>query len=120
MKLEELAFCLEKLGNPTRLAIVRLLIKAGPNGLSVGELQSHLKIPASTLSHHILFLVTASLVRQEREGRMVRCKVNLPIINDIIQALMAECCVGVDPVAAGGEEGRSPGCVTRPRRKAER
>lgn len=116
MKLEELAGCLEKLGNPTRLAIVRLLIKAGPNGMTVGELQGHLAIPASTLSHHILFLVTASLIRQERDGRMVRCKVNLPLIEDIIQALMAECCVGVDPV--GSEDGGASACGARGRRRA--
>ncbi|MBP2316491.1 ArsR/SmtB family transcription factor [Azospirillum soli] len=117
MKLEELAGCLEKLGNPTRLAIVRLLIKAGPDGMTVGELQGHLAIPASTLSHHILFLVTSSLIQQERDGRMVRCKVNLPLIDDIIQALMAECCAGVDAVGTGG--GAAPACSARPRRKAQ-
>lgn len=112
MKLEELAGYLEKMGNPTRLAIVRLLIKAGPEGMSVGALQAHLGIPASTLSHHLLFLSTSSLIRQEREGRMVRCTANLELLNALVQALMAECCAGVDPVdeAAGGD-----GCCPAPR-----
>jgi ArsR family transcriptional regulator, arsenate/arsenite/antimonite-responsive transcriptional repressor len=96
MQLEELAGYLEKMGNPTRLAIVRLLIKAGPEGMSVGALQGHLGIPASTLSHHLLFLATSSLIRQEREGRVVRCTVNLELLNALVQALMAECCSGVD------------------------
>jgi DNA-binding transcriptional ArsR family regulator len=96
MELEKLAGCLEKMGNPTRLAIVRLLVKAGPVGMSVGELQGHLGIPASTLSHHILFLVTASLILQEREGRVMRCKVNMPLLNEIVGALIAECCTGND------------------------
>ncbi len=47
------ARCLEKLGNPTRLEVFRLLVKAGPDGLAVGEIQEHLSIPPSTLSHHL-------------------------------------------------------------------
>jgi DNA-binding transcriptional ArsR family regulator len=107
MELERLAGCLEKMGNPTRLAIVRMLIKAGPKGMSVGELQAHLGIPASTLSHHILFLVTASLILQEREGRVTRCKVNMPLLNEIVTALVAECCVGNGVVATGASGGNS-------------
>src|SRR4051794_32687711 len=109
MELDKLAGCLEKMGNPTRLAIVRLLIKAGPDGMSVGELQNHLGIPASTLSHHILFLVTASLILQEREGRVTRCKVNMPLLNEMVRALMAECCVG-NVVDLTGNQGGSSAC----------
>lgn len=109
MRLEELAGYLEKLGNPTRLGIIRLLIKAGPEGMSVGSLQGHLGIPASTLSHHLLFLVTASLIRQEREGRVVRCKVNLQLLDDMVRALMAECCVGIDEPGEGSFTGCLPG-----------
>ncbi|MBC7953332.1 MAG: helix-turn-helix transcriptional regulator [Rhodospirillaceae bacterium] len=98
MKLEELAGYLEKMGNPTRLGIVRLLIKAGPEGMSVGALQAHLGIPASTLSHHLLFLATSSLIHQEREGRVVRCTANLELLNQMVQALMAECCTGVGSI----------------------
>jgi ArsR family transcriptional regulator, arsenate/arsenite/antimonite-responsive transcriptional repressor len=118
MKLEELAGYLEKMGNPTRLAIVRLLIKAGHEGMSVGELQNHLGIPASTLSHHILFLVTAALIQQEREGRVVRCRVNLQLLNDVIGALMAECCAGVHPAEAGDAD--APSACAAQRGKAER
>lgn len=114
MTLEELAGYLGKLGNPTRLGIVRLLIKVGPDGMSVGALQNHLGIPASTLSHHLLFLATTSLIRQEREGRVMRCKVNLQLLNDMISALMAECCIGIDDRNEGG----SP-CMPRARTAAE-
>ena len=64
------ARCLEKLGNPTRLEIFRLLVRAGAKGLAVGELQAHLNIPASTLSHHVAQLVNVGLVAQERQGRL--------------------------------------------------
>ena len=42
-------------------------------GLPVGEIQEHLGIPASTLSHHLSHLVNAGLVHQAREGRVLRC-----------------------------------------------
>jgi DNA-binding transcriptional ArsR family regulator len=99
MELEELAACLEKLGNPTRLSIFRLLVRAGREGLPVGEIKSRLGVPASTLSHHILFLVTAGLVRQDREGRTLRCKPNYERMNAIINALTAECCSGLPTLA---------------------
>ena len=53
MNLNQAARCLEKLGNPIRLEVFRLLVKAGGEGLPVGEIQDHLGIPASTLSHHL-------------------------------------------------------------------
>ena|SRR5436305_11050757 len=97
MELTELANCLEKLSNPTRLAVFKLLVKAGPEGLPVGELQSHLGVPPSTLSHHILFLVTVGLIQQERQGRVLRCKPNFKRMNAIIESLKEECCAGVTP-----------------------
>jgi DNA-binding transcriptional ArsR family regulator len=99
MELDKLASCLEKLGNPTRLAVFRLLVRAGRGGLAVGELQARLGVPPSTLSHHILFLVSVGLVMQEREGRVLRCKPNYDLMNAIIKALTAECCAGVPPYA---------------------
>ena len=95
MELDQLATCLEKLGNTTRLAIFRLLVRAGRDGMAVGELQSQLGIPASTLSHHLLYLMTAGLVMQEREGRVLRCRPNFELMNDIVNALTAQCCAGI-------------------------
>lgn len=71
MDIDELALCLEKLGHPKRLEIFRLLVRAGHDGLPVGDIQRHLGIPASTLTHHIAQLVSAGLVRQTREGKSV-------------------------------------------------
>ena len=73
MQTAHAARCLEKLGNPTRLEIFRLLVRAGSEGLAVGEIQDHLGIPASTLSHHLAHLVHVGLVHQAREGRVLRC-----------------------------------------------
>ncbi len=93
MKLDAAALCLEKLGNPTRLEIFRLLVKAGDAGLPVGTIQTHLDVPGSTLSHHIAHLVNVGLVQQEREGRVLRCKPNFPLMDDLIGFLTSECCV---------------------------
>ncbi|TIN66689.1 MAG: helix-turn-helix transcriptional regulator, partial [Mesorhizobium sp.] len=53
MKLEKAAVQLEALGNPTRLQLYRILVRAGDDGLAVGSVQEKLDIPSSTLSHHL-------------------------------------------------------------------
>ena len=92
------AQCLEKLGNPTRLEIVRLLVRAGMDGLPVGDIRRHMGVPASTLSHHILHLVTGGLIRQEREGRVLRCKLDFALMQALVHMLTEECCVGIETV----------------------
>jgi len=96
MKLEQAALCLEKLGHPTRLSIFRLLVRAGDEGLPVGRIQAHLGVPASTLSHHVGHLVSVGLVVQDREGRVLRCRPNFPLMDSLIGFLTAECCVLAD------------------------
>ena len=67
MKLEDAAETLAQLGNPTRLEVVRYLVKAGPSGVPVGSIQRQLKIPASTLTHHLKHLKGVGLLMQKRE-----------------------------------------------------
>ncbi|MFQ5785559.1 MAG: ArsR/SmtB family transcription factor [Alphaproteobacteria bacterium] len=95
MDIEETARCLQKLGHPTRLEIVRLLMRAGPEGLPVGEVQRRLGIPASTLSHHLLQLVSAGIARQKREGRVLRCTLDFALLDALVAMLAEECCAGV-------------------------
>ena len=105
MEIEHAARCLEKLGNPTRLEVFRLLVKAGDEGLSVGAIQDHLGVPASTLSHHVAHLVNVGLVRQEREGRVLRCRPNFPLMDELVSFLTSECCVLAEaPPKAGAAE----------------
>ncbi len=96
MDIEQAAQCMESLGNPKRLEIVRLLVKSGNEGLAVGKVQRALGIPASTLSHHILSLVGAGLVSQQREGRSLRCRPNFERLRDLTTLLFAECCTGAE------------------------
>ena len=94
--LEDMAARLEALGNPTRLAICRALIKAGKDGANVGAIQSAVAIPASTLTHHIQKLVKAGIVSQHRHSRELICHTDYDAMNEIIKYLQEECSQGLD------------------------
>jgi len=83
---------LEALGNPTRLSLYRLLVRAGHEGLSVGQCQRRLEVAASTLSHHVKVLVIVGLVSQERDGTTLICRASFDRMNELVQFLVAECC----------------------------
>jgi DNA-binding transcriptional ArsR family regulator len=93
MKVDDAAAYLEALGNPTRLRVYRLLVRASEGGMTVGRLQERLDIAASTLSHHIKSLVTVGLVTQEREATTLICRANYTIMRALIGYLIDECCV---------------------------
>jgi DNA-binding transcriptional ArsR family regulator len=92
MKIEDAAARLEALGNPTRLKIYRVLVRAGRAGLPVGRLQVRLKIPASTLSHHLKSLLAVGLVTQVREGTTLVCHAEYDTMTGLVDFLVAECC----------------------------
>lgn len=92
MKIDDAAARLEALGNPTRLKIYRALVRAGRPGMAVGRLQDKLKIPASTLSHHIKSLVSVGLVSQVRESTTLVCHANYETMRGLVDFLAAECC----------------------------
>jgi len=96
MEFEIPADRLAALGNPTRLKIFRLLVKAGHDGLPVGAIQIELGVPASTLSHHLRHLVSVGLVSQERSGVTLICRADYTVMRDLITFLTDECCAG-DP-----------------------
>lgn len=90
------ALSLAALGHDTRLAIFRLLVRAGDEGLNVGEIGQHLNMAASTLAHHLGALVDADLVIQERQGRQIVNRVDYEAMRRTVSFLTAECCVGVE------------------------
>lgn len=99
MTTDSAAACLAELGNPTRLAIFRLLVQAGPGGAVVGDVQRHLDIPGSTLSHHLSHLARAGLIAQQREGRSLWCIARHTVMDDLIEFLTDECCSGLPSLA---------------------
>jgi len=92
MKLENAAKQLEALGNPTRLAIYRKLVRAGQKGSAVGDIRQALDIPASTLSHHISKLVQAGLLTQQRDSRSLVCRLDYTNMESLMAFLVNNCC----------------------------
>ena len=80
------------MGTEPRLRIMQFLLSAHPEGLVVGEIQSELDIPNSTLSHHLEKLKTEGLVEVQREGTFLRCTANTAALQELLQFLYAECC----------------------------
>lgn len=93
MQVETAAKRLAELGHVTRLEIFRYLVKGGRQGVPVGEIQSALEVPGSTLSHHITRLVSVGLVVQRREGRTLYCVPQYDELDGLIEFLREECCV---------------------------
>jgi DNA-binding transcriptional ArsR family regulator len=71
---------------------MRLLLKAHPDGLVVGDIGSELAIPSSTLSHHLEKLKNEDLLTVRREGTYLRYSANPDALQDLLGFLYAECC----------------------------
>ena len=93
MKLEIAASQLESLGSPIRLKIFRALVRAGHDGMAVGDLQAKVALPASTLSHHIKHLREAGLITQERQATTLICRADYPAMDKLVGYLVSECCM---------------------------
>ena len=83
---------LGELGHNTRMSVFMLLVRAGKEGLPVGELQKRLDVSAPNMSHHLHRLIAAGLVKQERDGRTLHCVAQLDALRDVMDFLDAECC----------------------------
>lgn len=82
------------LGQESRLAAFRALVQAGPDGLAVGELRERLGLPPATLTAHLNILRAASLVLDQREGRVIRLRANYAQMNALVAFLTENCCAG--------------------------
>ena len=92
------ASALGALGHEARLRIFRLLVRAGEDGLNIGDIGRLVGLPASTLAHHLSALVQAGLVTQERQGRQVINSVDFNVITNVLGFVADECCKGVSLV----------------------
>lgn len=92
ISIEEAAQGFAAVGSEPRLAVVLTLVKAGRDGLAIGEIQERLNIPASTLAHHIKFLTAAGLIEQEKQGRTVINRAAFERLELLGEFLLQECC----------------------------
>ncbi|QYX57655.1 metalloregulator ArsR/SmtB family transcription factor [Roseovarius sp. SCSIO 43702] len=81
------------LGSEQRLSVLRALVRAGPEGLSIGELGARSGVTGSTLTHHMRILAQAGLVAQEKRGRSIICAaVAYDELRALSDFLLRECC----------------------------
>ena len=81
------------LGSEQRLHVLRVLVRAGPEGLTIGELGARSGVTGSTLTHHMKILAAAGLVDQKKQGRKIICVgIDFARIQGIATFLMKECC----------------------------
>jgi|SRR5579863_8057952 ArsR family transcriptional regulator len=82
------------LSTEVRLNTIKMLARAGEEGLPAGEIARKLKIPANSLSQQLALLMDAGLITQEREGRNVFYAVDLGGLRKLIKFLALECAAG--------------------------
>ena len=95
--LEEAALGFAACGSEPRLMVLRLLVRAGEDGLTVGEIQERTAIPASTLAHHLGSLAGGGLVEQERRGRTVINRAAYRRLEALAAFLLEACCADAKP-----------------------
>jgi DNA-binding transcriptional ArsR family regulator len=91
---------LSALAHDGRLAIYRMLVQAGPVGLTVGVIGRKLKMPGATLSFHLSALKHAGLVRAERRGRELIHRADFGRMNSLVAYLTENCCGGIATACA--------------------
>jgi ArsR family transcriptional regulator len=94
MQTDDALSALTALSHPSRLAAFRALVQAGPDGLAVGEVRERLDLPPATLSAHLNVLRAAGLVRDAREGRVIRVRAAYARMDALVAYLMENCCGG--------------------------
>lgn len=93
-KVDHHAEQLSALGHPVRLSILRFVVKGGEGGSPAGEIQSHVDLPASTLSHHLKRLVEAGLLKSRSEGTFHFYTADYTALKTLTDYLWEDCCKG--------------------------
>ena len=94
METKHVLAALAALAQETRLAVYRLLVQAGPAGLSPGKIAEQLGIPASSLSFHLKELSHAQLIVPTQEGRYILYAADFSTMAQLIAFLTENCCGG--------------------------
>jgi ArsR family transcriptional regulator len=92
METKDVITALAALAHDTRLAIFRLLVETGSEGLPVGKIGERLGTAPATLSFHLKELAHADLVTMRHEGRFIYCSANFATMNGLLAYLTENCC----------------------------
>ncbi len=112
METENALEALSALAHSARLAVFRMLVQAGPEGLPAGRIAERMEMPASSLSFHLKELHRAGLLRSRQDGRSIVYMARYETMNALLGYLTENCCGGnpCSPVPAC-----SPVLVSSPR-----
>lgn len=88
------------LSQETRLGIVRLLVREGPNGLSAGAIAEAARVSASNVSFHLKELERAGLIEARREARSIIYSANFEGLRELIAFLTKDCCASRPEICA--------------------
>jgi len=104
LPVEKAASTFAALGSEQRLSVLRTLVRAGPDGLTIGTLGTRSGVSGSTLTHHMKILSAAGLVNQVRDGRQIICiAADYSEMEALAAYLLSECCAdSEDPHAKHG------------------
>ncbi|WP_425046693.1 ArsR/SmtB family transcription factor [Primorskyibacter sp. S87] len=83
------------MGSEARLRVLKILVRAGDDGLTVGEIQERTGIAPSTLAHHLKFLAAGGVVKQEKVGRSTLNRASYDNLRDLADFILGECCADV-------------------------
>lgn len=95
MDIKSAVLQLSSIAQEARLEIFRILVQAGPDGLSAGGIGESLQIPASTLSFHLKELSHAGLINSRQVSRFIYYSANYEAMNGLLAYLTENCCAGV-------------------------
>ena len=101
---------LAALGQPTRLAIFRLLMRRGPHGLAAGAIADAVGCPHNTLSSHLGILARSGLVRGTRDGRSIVYRADVDGMRALVAFLITDCCDGHPEVCSLPDVLRATDC----------
>ena len=96
MQAAEAIEALGALAQEHRLALFRLLVRAGPEGMPAGAIAAALGVPNSSLSFHLTQLSRAGLISQRRQHRSLIYSADYEAMNSLVGYLMENCCAGAE------------------------
>lgn len=101
MDTKDVLVALAAIAQESRLAVFRLLVQVGPDGMAASKIAEHLDVAPSSLSFHLKELAHARLITSRAEGRFVIYSADVAVMNGLIGYLTENCCGGIPCGPAG-------------------
>jgi len=113
METKQAVAALTALAQESRLRVFRLLVPAGEDGISAGDIAVELDVPAATLTFHLKELMHGGLIESRREGRSIIYSLRVEGMRELLDFLTHDCCKGCPELC--GVTGKSV-CKTEKRK----